>query len=637
MKRLLLAAALLLSARTASAVGAFVSTADGAVVSDVGVAIILRDGNHTSLTIAGDYKGPPADFALILPVPASVQKADVSALGPMLMMKLEALTAPKLVEYWERDPCGPDALGAKLPGHMKTDPRLEVRQTPINISAPGRFEVGEYDVEFVEPKTGEEFEAWLYKNKYSVPVGAAAVYAPAIREKQKFLVARVAAAKLNGQGGVGILSPLRVVFDSPEVRLPLLLGAQNFGARHDLTIYTVARERYEAANYPNAFVPTNLVLKDEARAKFSAFYARLFDSTLGKGTTIVTEYAGSPHSCEFCLQPSVTMDPEDVASLGGDVIFAEKGRTAGTVMLSNVLAEDVKLRDGLAKVVQANYRYLRGCAEQSFKLDKTLDGDVTVTVTTNAGGTVDSAVATVTSGHLPARATTCMEEIAKTFTFAPVAGTGKYVVHLASGPALNIPPLTLTRLHARYPAGSIKSDLVLRPVGAISGGREDIKADGSLELGTKPATGISSFQARYVLRYPWTSPITCAAPKRGVYWGERGQTPQIGQAHSLAMLPRGGDLSLAQLVSKGLPNAVALDQVAASNAATIQGPTSPTPPAPSTSASAVPSASASAPAPSAPAPRTSCHCSTPGRGTTDGLLLLLAAAGLAVRARTRSR
>src|SRR6185503_18306156 len=74
----------------------------------------------------------------------------------------------------------------------------------------------------------------------------------------------------------------------------------------------------------------------------------------------------------------------------------------------------------------------------------------------------------------------------------------------------------LTRLHARY-GRDLKGDLVFRAAPPIVGGREFVRNGGKLEEGAQPSS-INNFQGRYAIRHPWTGPIACANPRRGL-WG----------------------------------------------------------------------------------------------------------------------
>ena len=622
----------MLSARSASALGTLVSTADGGITNDVTYAVLLHDGTRAALTIANTYVGPRADFAMILPVPASVGPDDVKVPPGLVFQKLELLTSPRVVEYWEQDPCAATTAAAKTTGSMKVDPRLEVRATPMQVAAEVTFEAGPYEVTFIEPKSGAELETWLMKNKYRAPVGARTVFEPYIRDKQKFLVARLAWDKLNKPGAMVALPLLRVIFPAKDLHLPLRLSLMNTGPRHDFTLYVVGRDRYEAANYSNAIIPTNLDVKPETRSAPDSFYATLFDATAGKGATWVTEYAWSPHSCQYCRAALATLDPDDIAAIGGDVMFAEKDHRGARVRTTSIMAAQPKVGDGINAMLAANRRHIAGCAEQAFRADKAVDGDVSIELTMDAKGQPTAVNTKVTSGRVPAAGVSCLDSTLKTFEFAPIAGTATLNIHIDSAAGLNIPPLTLTRLHARYGGDALKDDLALRTAPPIRGGQEEVKPDGSLDTGVS-ASGASSFIARYAIRNAWTGPITCASPKRGVWRGSpEGNPPGVFSAVNTAMAPRPGAL-LASVVLKGLTNVPALDQAAAANAFSLTPPT-----AASAAASAEPSAAAqsasSAPAASAPIKR-SCHCGVPGEGRSGASWPLVGLILAFARRRTR--
>src|SRR5262249_34781269 len=165
-------------------------------------------------------------------------------------------------------------------------------------------------------------ETWLREEKYNIPQGAAAALAPYIRDKSKFFVAKVDIKKVarNAQGAVQ-LSPLRFYFDANELRLPVRLGLLNAGAKQDLIVYVIHPDsRYEVANYPNAFIPTNLEVADGVRANFPAFFAELFDATVEKMNrkVVVTEYAWQTTGCDPCPTPPLSTD--DLATLGLDIL-----------------------------------------------------------------------------------------------------------------------------------------------------------------------------------------------------------------------------------------------------------------------------------------------------------------------------
>jgi MYXO-CTERM domain-containing protein len=116
------------------------------------------------------------------------------------------------------------------------------------------------------------------------------------------------------------LSPLRFHYDAESFSLPVRLGLVNSSGTQDLVVHILARnQRYEVANYKNVTIPTNLDVDEQAREQFGAFYAALFDRTVEQSPgAVVTEYSWISTSCDPC--PGPTLDPSEVAILGGDTL-----------------------------------------------------------------------------------------------------------------------------------------------------------------------------------------------------------------------------------------------------------------------------------------------------------------------------
>ncbi|HEX3345685.1 MAG TPA: DUF2330 domain-containing protein, partial [Polyangiaceae bacterium] len=247
-----------------------------------------------------------------------------------------------------------------------------------------------------------------------------------------------------------VLSPLRFHYDADSFTLPIRLGLVNSGGTQDLVVNVLAHhQRYEAANYPNVTIPTNLDVAETARDRFGAFYTALFDRTLEKNPrAVVTEYSWDSGSCDPCPVPALTA--REIQTLGGDVV---------------------------------------------------------------AGGR-------------------------------------------------NGRDFVLTRMHARYSKDSLGEDIVFRPAPPIVGGRELLttptepggRTPGVLEKGSRPA-GTNNFQARYVIRHPWTGPVACTRPHFGVWGGRPGaghEGPTTHATAKLAYAPR-GTVQLASVVREDVP------------------------------------------------------------------------------------
>src|SRR5437764_15441545 len=85
--------------------GVYVSCADQTLFNNATQVVLMRDGMRTVLSMQNNYQGPPQDFAMVVPVPVVLQKENVKTLSKDIFQKVDKLAAPRLVEYWEQDPC----------------------------------------------------------------------------------------------------------------------------------------------------------------------------------------------------------------------------------------------------------------------------------------------------------------------------------------------------------------------------------------------------------------------------------------------------------------------------------------------------------------------------------------------------
>jgi hypothetical protein len=325
------------------------------LTNDASMVALMRDGTRTVISMSNNYKGPAKDFALVVPVPVVLQKANVNTLSKEVFTHLDMLSAPRLVEYWEQDPCPKPypAAGMATPdmaGATPTSMDVEVEERSdkdYGVKVEAKFTVGEYDIVVLGATQSDGLEAWLHDNGYKIPDGASEALAPYIKEQQKFFVAKVDIKKVQMDAqGVAVLSPLRFAYESPDFRLPVRLGLLNAPPtstlasvatpkttpKQDLLVFVIAKgKRFQVSNYPNVMVPTNLDVTEATRDHFPAFYAALFDVASQKwnGGSIVTEYAWETQSCDPC--PAPPLQPEDVATLGGDVLF-QGAPTQGMVL-----------------------------------------------------------------------------------------------------------------------------------------------------------------------------------------------------------------------------------------------------------------------------------------------------------------
>lgn len=320
-------AALFASSAASAFCGFYVAGADAKLSNDATMTVLMRDGTRTVLSLRPRYDGPPNDFAMVVPVPVVLQQSNVKILPAAVFDRLDTLTAPRLVEYWERDPCY-EASDNKEGGtgtRAKGADGSMARNTfgTVGVIVEAQFEVGEYEIVILSARDSTGLDRWLRDHDYKIPEGAEPLLRPYVAAGSKFFVAKVDTSRVVFGPRGALLSPLRVHYDDESFRLPIRLGLLNSPGTQDLVVLVLAQQRYELANYDNLFAPTNLDVADAARARFGELYAAIFDRALGtrKGAA-VTEYAWDSHGCDPCPTPPVT--DEELRVLGADVVPAMK-------------------------------------------------------------------------------------------------------------------------------------------------------------------------------------------------------------------------------------------------------------------------------------------------------------------------
>jgi MYXO-CTERM domain-containing protein len=307
--------------------GFYVAGADAELYNNATMVVMMRDGTRTVLAMQNNYQGPPEDFALVVPVPVVLSEDDVKTLEDQVFDRVDQLAAPRLVEYWEQDPCWepPRDRYRRRGGRSKSMDMVpmaeEAEAADYGVTIEAEFTVGEYEIVILGAEDSTGLDAWLRDNGYKIPEGAGPVLEPYVQSGMKFFVAKVDAKKVNfNDQGQAMLSPLRFHYDTDQFSLPVRLGLINAKGDQDLLVHILGRhQRYEVANYENVTIPTNLEVKNEVREHFGQFYASLFDHTLAQNPqSVVTEYAWAASSCDPCPVPSLS--GQELRVLGADVL-----------------------------------------------------------------------------------------------------------------------------------------------------------------------------------------------------------------------------------------------------------------------------------------------------------------------------
>ena len=107
---------LALPANVSAFCGFYVGGGDAKLYNDATQVVLMRDDNTTVLSMQNKYEGPAENFAMVVPVPQILQKENVKTLPAEIFARVDRLSAPRLVEYWEQDPCTPRYPPAPAPG-----------------------------------------------------------------------------------------------------------------------------------------------------------------------------------------------------------------------------------------------------------------------------------------------------------------------------------------------------------------------------------------------------------------------------------------------------------------------------------------------------------------------------------------
>ncbi len=313
--------------------GFYINGAGSEMFNDATQVVLMRKGTRTVLSMQNNYKGPPDAFAMVIPVPSVLQEADVKTLPRDVFTRVDQMGAPRLVEYWEQDPCMRDMYerDEKMMRRPSSAPTksmdLADPADDLGVTIEAKFEVGEYQVVILSAKDATGLDTWLRREKYQIPKGAEPFLRPYVEGGMKFFVAKVDPKKVTfDSDGRAALSPLRFHYDSDEFNLPIRLGLANSSGTQDLIVSILApQQRYEVSNYKNATIPTNLDVRDSVRLNFGSFYAALFDRTMEKNPgAVITEYAWMATTCDPC--PGPTLGGNDFTLLGADVLDGPAGK-----------------------------------------------------------------------------------------------------------------------------------------------------------------------------------------------------------------------------------------------------------------------------------------------------------------------
>ncbi len=298
-KLLIIGAVIAVSPVLYSFCGFYVSKADGTLKNKTSQVILVRDGNKNVITMYNDFKGDTKDFAMVVPVPVVLRKDDIKVVDQSIFQRLNDYSAPRLVEYWDQNPCygyeKEDMIQRKSVSASMAEVTVAggLRGKVAGVKIEAKYLIGEYDILILSAKESSGLKDWLNENGYKIPEGAEEVLDPYIKSNLKFFVVKVnekEKQKLNNN----FLRPIQISFNSPKFMLPIRLGMANADGDQDLIVYAFTRKgRIECTNYRNVNIVTGNNVPLFVQKNFGAFYGNLFTHQWGKEDKSVAflEYA----------------------------------------------------------------------------------------------------------------------------------------------------------------------------------------------------------------------------------------------------------------------------------------------------------------------------------------------------------
>src|SRR5438132_8064842 len=156
--------------------GFYVAKADTKLFNKASQVVLVRHEDKTVLTMANDFRGDPKEFAIVVPVPTVLEKGQIRVSDRALIEHLDAYSAPRLVEYFDPDPCSVvqyfRAPLAAARADKGAGDALEARARSLGVTIEARYTVGEYDILILSATESAGLETWLRDSGSRLPAGA---------------------------------------------------------------------------------------------------------------------------------------------------------------------------------------------------------------------------------------------------------------------------------------------------------------------------------------------------------------------------------------------------------------------------------------------------------------------------------
>ncbi len=293
--------------------GFYVAKADTKLFNKASKVVLMRDEDRTVITMANDYQGELNEFAIVIPVPVVLEEGQIHVTENAIIDHLDAYTAPRLVEYFDEDPCTRiqfERLATTAATADAVPAPQRKRAAELGVTIEAEYTVGEYDILILSAEESDGLSTWLTDNEYKIPDGAEKILGSYIKQGVKFFVAKV---NLEEQAKTGLqyLRPLQMAFESPKFMLPIRLGMANADGKQELFVFALTRTgRIETTNYRTVKLPTGMDIPVYVKEEFGDFYKAMFETHTKRENenAVFLEYAWDMNWCDPCAADPLSND-----------------------------------------------------------------------------------------------------------------------------------------------------------------------------------------------------------------------------------------------------------------------------------------------------------------------------------------
>ena len=548
--RTLLAATCVLAATSLAAhafCGFYVAGSNQKMFNDATQVVLMREGTRTVLSMQNDYRGPLEDFAMVIPVPVVLKQTDVKVLDKGVFSRLDSLGSPRLVEYWEQDPCPVPVAYDDMPRQRPTK-AMDRRPSAPSMASEGAGGGGGSVGDYAPPE---------HRRAVAPILSSFSVYPPSVTAN--------AATAITWSFGFA-----NTPWPDPQCTVDHGVGAVGNGAPSSVTLQdstTFTLTCANAAGKSEKQAKVNVV-RIEAKFDVAEYQILILSAKEATGLEDWLKLNGYniPADAEALLRPYIEagskffvakVDPKKVKMVEGHLALSPLSfhydSEEFSLPIRLGMANSSGKQDLIVNIISADKRYEVANYKNVFiptNFDvvpgmKARFGEFYAalfdkTVESNPGAVVTEYAWTAVPNY---HCDPCTDA---DITNPDLMALGAEVIggRLAKG------SFVLTRLHARYGKADMKDDLRFREGKPVTGGREQWGKQG-LEYGAVPSAQ-NFFQARYAIRHWWTGPIKCTSPQRGVWGGppDGNSQPTIAAGRT-AFAPR-GKLELASVIGRDL-------------------------------------------------------------------------------------